>query len=155
MSASAFSEKRSAPTALTTFSIGASMSALSISATSPVFCAMDISGRSPVVMPAFHLVLKSPQDMVSMLIVTSGLSFINESAAAWTASIRTPWVKQCQKVISPFKAPPLSDWPDCCEASLPPAGLSASLPPQPVRQVESSRAARDMEKNRFICLPSY
>ena len=129
-------------------SMGASTLALSISTTSPVFWAVLMSGRSPVVMPAFHLVLKSPQDMVSMLMVTPGLSAMNWSAAAWMASMRAPWVKECQKVISPESSPgsPV-DW-----AGVLPAG-SFPPPPQPARRESARVAARVRDSSFFIFGP--
>ena len=146
MSARAFSENRSRPMASMVESMGASTLALSISTTSPVFWAVLMSGRSPVVMPAFHLVLKSPQDMVSMLMVTPGLSAMNWSAAAWMASMRAPWVKECQKVISPESSP------GSLEAVL--AGVLVSAvpppPPHPARRETERAAARDRDSSFFI-----
>ena len=84
--------------------------------------------------------------MVSMLMVTPGLSAMNWSAAAWMASIRAPWVKECQKVISPESSPVVS--PPAAAEGL--ALSTVSPPAHPARREIARVAARVRDSTFFI-----
>lgn len=93
-----------------------------------------------------------------MLILTPGLASINLSAAFWTASMRAPCVKECQKVISPSSGASDSAVEEASvEAAVLVSAVLAAVeeePPQPASRDAAIPAASRDASAFFMCLTS-
>ena len=94
-----------------------------------------------------------------MLIFTPGLAATKASAAAWMVSSRGPWLKECQKVISPSKgASGASGVSGVSPSGVVVAGAGVGVavlppldgPPQAVSRVKSMAHARSRDSAFFI-----